>query len=595
MYLKKRYGIHDIFTIAIKANPKVAGFLIAERLVAALIPVIQVLIIADFLAIVGDHINDSASLRQMISPFMMLAFFQCYKWIMPKIFEIFHTKLENTLRADFTYQIVSQIATLKYRYLENDDTQDLIRRVEEGSEWQAKNQFVNGLNLIGLMIEVLGLILVIAHSVQWAALLIMVVAVPLFYLSMKSGTANYQAKREMSQIERKNSYFNEILQNRECVDERTLFGYSKPIINEYFKDYEHVRQYKNKVELFWYVKMKLGGILTVLLSTIIAFILVLPVLQGNMEVGLYMAIVNAVFGLVQTMSWDLADRLDQLASDKAYLKDLAEFSKLEGERDVSGLPTNEKLHFESLEFRNVSFKYPGTERYILKNLSFKIERGKHYSFVGENGSGKTTVTKLIMGLYDYDEGQILFNGMPYESLSFEKKIAISTIVFQDFSRYPLSLAENITIGHINQMGDIPIGPYLNLLGLDHVVAKLPQGIETNLGKIEDGVIDLSGGEWQKIAIARSMVSENEFMILDEPTAALDPVAETQIYELFSQISKKTTTLLISHRLGSTKLAHHIFVIKQGSIVEEGSHQALMQKGGLYQQMYVSQKQWYEEG
>jgi ATP-binding cassette, subfamily B, bacterial len=344
------------------------------------------------------------------------------------------------------------------------------------------------------------------------------------------------------------------------------------------------------------VKMKAGSILFGLISIMISMVLLQPVLAKTISVGLFISLVTAVFSMVQMMSWGLTNSVDQLARHREYLKDLTEFAALD-ELPGAELPhTTPPPVFESIVFRNVRFKYPGMDSYILDGLTLDIHAGRHYAFVGVNGAGKTTITKLLTGLYDGYEGEILLNRRPLSSYPQSDLKSFFSVVYQDFARYSIPFGDNIALGDVNGMqrddAYSAVLPVVEQLGLREAVDNLPNGLASPLGKIRDDGQDLSGGQWQRVAMARSVISPAPLRILDEPTAAMDPIGESRLYEEFENISRGGTTLFISHRLGSTKLADHIFVIGFGRVLEEGSHRELMEAGGEYAGMYESQRSWY---
>jgi len=322
-------------------------------------------------------------------------------------------------------------------------------------------------------------------------------------------------------------------------------------------------------------------------------ILIGPVTSELLSVGMFMSIVNSVFGLIQYLAWSLPEYGDNLAKNKEYLVDLTNFVKLEGDEGYLLKPAKSVIKLKSLEFRNVSFKYPDTENYILNNMSFIIEEGRHYAFVGTNGAGKTTITKLVTGLYEEFEGESLINGKSIKAYGQEQLKAMCSVVYQDFARYYISFRDNILLGDINSFDNLAnMNKAIETVELQDVVGGLPLGINSNLGKIKNDGVDLSGGQWQRIAMARGIVSPASIRILDEPTAALDPISESNVYEKFEEISRGKTTIFISHRLGSTKIADKIFVIGDGTIIESGSYEELMKKNGVYTKMYESQRSWY---
>jgi ATP-binding cassette subfamily B protein len=322
------------------------------------------------------------------------------------------------------------------------------------------------------------------------------------------------------------------------------------------------------------------------------FMLVPSVIGGGMSVGLFISLIGSLFSIINWIGWGLPQHFQQFAEQREYLKDLNQFLELSETKDADALPAAVPVDFDSLEFKNVSFTYPGTEKKILDGCSFKIEKGRHDSFVGVNGAGKTTVTKLLTRLYDDYEGEILLNGVNLREYPLAQVKAAFCAVFQDFARYDITVAENVAIGKANGATDEEIDNAIKLSGFGEKVAALKDGRDTMLGKTQDDGVDLSGGEWQRVAFARAIISPAPVKILDEPTAALDPVAESQIYAQFEEISRGVTTLFISHRLASAKMADIIYVLENGQITEQGSHDELMRAAGTYAEMFESQRSWY---
>ena len=420
----------------------------------------------------------------------------------------------------------------------------------------------------------------------------MLISVPCFYIAIKSGKAGYDAEAEVTKNSRMYEYYAQMLKDREFVEERSLFRFDREYQGRFSEQYEIVRKHKTKVRLKWLLKMKAGSMATIIVSAALILFLVPLTIKGELSLGMFMALINAVFSIVQNMSWDLAWAIDQNTWFHEYFKEMQEVFLLEEDRPRQQEGEGREA-FKTLEFRDVSFKYPGTERYILRHVSFMVQAGKKYAFVGANGAGKTTLIKLINGLYQDYEGKILVNGRDVLSDN-ESGGQLLATVFQDFARYPISLKENISIAQKNGASDEEIEKVIHDIGLEETAGRLKEGIHTSLGKYKKDSQDLSGGEWQKVALARCLFSDAPIKILDEPTAAMDPVYETMIYQKFRQISQGRTVLLISHRLASVKMSDFIFVLDEGRIVEEGTHQQLMEEGGLYREMYTEQAKWYEE-
>jgi ABC-type multidrug transport system fused ATPase/permease subunit len=285
--------------------------------------------------------------------------------------------------------------------------------------------------------------------------------------------------------------------------------------------------------------------------------------------------------------------LGTLHEEVLYLGDLFEFleqiapeERPSLERELA-IPANSALRFEK-----VSFRYPGSEQDVLKDVSLELKAGERMALVGGNGAGKTTLVKLMMGLYRPTAGTIYLGGKALDEWPKEAVRLQFAAVFQDFVRYQFSVRENIAFGALGRATDAEVERAAALAGVAEYAEKMPAKYDTLLGK-ELGGEDLSTGQWQKLATARALVRGAEIVVLDEPTAALDPKAEAEIYERFGEMTRGKSSVLISHRLGSARTCDRIVVLKEGQIIEVGSHDELMLSKGEYSHLFRLQAQWYE--
>ncbi|NLC44347.1 MAG: ABC transporter ATP-binding protein [Clostridiales bacterium] len=382
-----------------------------------------------------------------------------------------------------------------------------------------------------------------------------------------------------------------VLLYRENAFERFLFNYSPQINKKWERNWDYIRRQLVKINARRILIMKLGGILSTLMAIVLIMIMAYLVTQAVLDVVIFIPLVPALFALSNTLSWELSSCLYATAKIQRFFVDLTKFSLLSEYNRTKSDNDIDPGEFKTLEFRSVRFRYPGTEQYVLDGVDLLMEQGRHYAFVGVNGAGKTTITKLIMGLYDDYEGEILLNNIELRTIPPERRRKIFATVFQDFVKYEISLEDNIRLGKPDATNE-DIEEALRLIGLSKLIEKLPDGTQTILGKLKEGGVELSGGEWQRIAMARAVVSHAEVKILDEPTAALDPISESHVYEQFSEIMRGATTIFISHRLGSTQLADTIYVLENGKITETGTHDELMRNRASYYDMYDSQRSWY---
>ena len=310
---------------------------------------------------------------------------------------------------------------------------------------------------------------------------------------------------------------------------------------------------------------------------------------GVGEVSQYVgAITNLFLGITGIFSY-----LGQLRNNASFLSTVYSLLDLPNEMYQGSLTTEKRSDRKyEIEFRDVSFRYPGSDAWALRHVNLKFQVGSRLAVVGRNGSGKTTFIKLLCRLYDPTEGEIRLNGIDIRKYRYEDYLSLFSVVFQDFKLLALPLGENVAAEKTYEKARVT--QCLQKAGFGQRLSELPQGLATYLYKElkKDGV-DVSGGEAQKIALARALYRDAPFIILDEPTAALDPVAEAQVYERFNAILEDKTAVYISHRLSSCKFCDEIAVFDQGEVVQKGTHASLMaEEQGLYHALFTAQAQYY---
>jgi len=297
------------------------------------------------------------------------------------------------------------------------------------------------------------------------------------------------------------------------------------------------------------------------------------------------AIREASSNLQQTFS-----TLSTIADQALFLTDLVAFFQMRPtiESKPNALPAPRPI-LRGFEFRNVSFRYPESSRLVLNNLNFYLRPGERVALIGENGEGKTTIVKLLTRLYDPVEGQVLLDGVDLREYDLEDLYREIGVIFQDYMRYDMTARENIAVGKIAEIDNLPMLQHSAQKSLaDSVVGKLPSGFDQMLGRRFDGGVDLSGGEWQKVALARAYLRDAQVLILDEPTSALDARSEYEVFQRFAELTTGKMALFISHRFSTVRMADRIVVLDNGSIAEEGDHDALTQLGGRYAEMFELQ-------
>ena len=309
-------------------------------------------------------------------------------------------------------------------------------------------------------------------------------------------------------------------------------------------------------------------------------------------IGIFMMVLT-LSGRLQSLISSLLISMMEFGQNLSYMKDFFELQTLS--KEELQCPADE-LDAVSLVFNQVSFTYPSSAQAAIQNLSVHIKDGETVAIVGENGSGKSTFINLIMGFYVPQQGTITVNGEILEGEEINKIRKLTAAVFQDFCHYEGTIRENIEASEIDYiMDEKSFSQLLRQANIEDLVNKQPKGLDEEIGKFSESMNNLSGGQWQRIALARALYRRNtKLMILDEPTAALDPLAEAELYRNFARMTEGKTTLLISHRLGITHMVDRILVFHKGRLVEDGNHESLMEREGYYAKMYRAQAQWYQQ-
>ena len=588
----REYKMRDFIKIPFFISPgTVILRILFDKVIYALIPSLQVLATANFIDTSIKIFNGQVEKNQIILPIASIFLLISYKYFMA-LTGLAREKSNIRLMEVFRVAVTEKRAKLAYCHVENNETWELIERVGQDPTGQIDSGFNNLIQIGELCIRAGSILLILIVQVWWAALLIIALTIPLFWLAIKSGRSNYEASKEAQKHTRRAGYLQGLLSGRDNIEERALFGYADELNKRYKEKYFTAYKTILATQRSNFIKMRGSSIIISLISILIAGALIPPLVSGKITIGMFTSLVSASFGLVRTMSWQLINVASELSNSREYIRDLTAFSKLSETPEVIALPSDYISEPKCVEFCNVSFSYPGMDLLILKNFSLKLFAKKHYAFVGVNGAGKSTIIKLLIGLYDNYSGDILIDGKNLRDFPQQDLKALFSVVYQDFAKYQIMMKDSIGIGNMQGAPLENITDAINILGLNDTVSKLPEGLNTPLGKIKENGAEISGGEWQRVAIARSLVSPSPIHILDEPTAALDPVAESEVYELFSKISKDQSTIFITHRLGAARIADEIFVIADGYVAEQGTHQELLSKGGIYAEMFESQKGWY---
>ncbi|MCM3135804.1 ABC transporter ATP-binding protein/permease [Paenibacillus polysaccharolyticus] len=345
----------------------------------------------------------------------------------------------------------------------------------------------------------------------------------------------------------------------------------------------------------WKAEKKVGLLdlgmrfITVLGYLGIVFLFIRSLLKGNISVGAFAAVYASIDVMFGTMNAIIGTHIANLSQNLGTIKNFVRFLKMPERVGEQAYP--EKNNSVSIE--NVSFYYPGSLSPSLDNISLKIAEGETIAIVGENGSGKSTLVKILLGIYVPSTGIVKLAGQDTKKVDPSVLFKNVSAVFQKFQKYKMTFKENVEISDIRAKSNIgKIKSLSKEVGIDFQNERFPEGENTMISREFNGV-ELSGGQWQRLAIARGLYRNHNIIVLDEPTAAIDPIEELNVYNTFAEIAKDKTAIIVTHRLGSTKIADQIIVMEKGRIIEKGSHNELMNVKGKYMEMYRKQAEWYE--
>jgi ATP-binding cassette subfamily B protein len=386
------------------------------------------------------------------------------------------------------------------------------------------------------------------------------------------------------------NYFSSIIGNRELAKEIRLFGFGDHLISRWLDQMRlvaskriDVTKQSGQVNLLVQIGTSAFYIVCVAVTAVIT-------LKGALSIGLFTALMYAV----QQFQSALDSLFSQIGIFWTQVKSMQDvYSLLDEYCTAKQRGASVPQPPLTVEFRRVSFRYPGSQADSLKELSFTIRPGERIALVGENGAGKSTLTKLLLGLYEPTEGTILVNGIALSAIDSEAWYKQATAVFQDFAKFQLRFRENIGFGHVEDINlDDRLYGAASKVDISDRIYEAEGGLDAQLGNQFSNGIDLSGGQWQRLAAARSHMRSNCITVLDEPTAALDAKAEAKMYEQFLSLAANCTSVFVSHRIGLARLADRIFVLAGGSLIEEGTHEELLERDGQYAAFFQTQAQWY---
>ena len=586
-------NLPPFFRLIYRTSPSLTITNIVLRVLQAALPTailyVGKLIIDEVLLII-DGTGETTFLWQMVALELVLALTSD---LLSRGINLVDSLLGDLYTNQTSVDLMRHAATLDLYHFEDSEFYDKMERARRQTTSrstlmsQLLGQFQSTVTLVVLGVSV-------AAFNPWLILLLVVAVIPSFIQENYFNQQVYSLTRSWTPERRELDYLRYIGASDITAKEVKIFGLADFITNRF---YELSMKYFYANRILAVKRASWGAFFSAVSSLTYygAYVLIIfQTISGVITVGSLTFLAGA-FQRMQSGLQTILSRFSSIGENALYLQDLFDFFKIEPliADKADAIPFPKQIQ-QGWEFQNVSFAYPDSEKYAIKNLSFNLPVGRKVALVGENGAGKTTLVKLLARLYEPTEGRILLDGRDlrdYELSSLRDNVGV---IFQDFFRYQLTARENIAVGRIEEeTNQERIQDSARKSLAEEVVSGLADGYDQLLGRRFAGAVDLSGGQWQKIALARAYMRDAQLLILDEPTSALDARAEYEVFQRFTALIEGKTAVLISHRFSTVRMADHILFLEYGELVEEGSHEELIALGGRYSDLFELQAAGYK--
>ena len=536
-----------------------------------------------------DAVSDGTveNIGKLVLPLLMWILAYAYSTMSSPLMKNIEGTLSDKLIEHINIRMMKKSKSIEgIELFENADFYNDIEFISEQAAWRPINLVIFGSGLIQNAITIISFAILLANYSPVLSLIIIGVNIPNSYYSFKIQQEAFESMVMGSENVREMQYFSDILLSSEFAKEARIYDYFDYFIMKYKNTYDqnHQRIMKSRFKKMNYSVV--FSSINIIVSLLALLWMINEVIQGNFLLGVLVAFTNIIYYIGQNMD-SMIEHSTMLYDTLLYMDKFFAFL----DRDESRVADNQIKFstFDAIEFKDLSFCYPNSQTYALNDISIKVDKGQKIAIVGENGSGKSTLVKLLSRFYDVDEGSILFDGVDYRNYDIKLFRKHFSAVYQDFGKYDLTLRENIAFGDLSYLNDdAKLISVVDQAGLKTPFEKFDSDLDQILGTKFENSKNLSGGEWQKVAIARALLSNREIVILDEPTAALDPRSEFEIYEKLLNLMEGKTVFFVTHRLSAVKLAHKVLVLKGGKVEAFDTHSNLMSTNSYYREMYDMQ-------
>ncbi|MBR0434432.1 MAG: ABC transporter ATP-binding protein [Lachnospiraceae bacterium] len=486
-------------------------------------------------------------------------------------------------------RILEKYVRVDYKNIESEGFQELFYNVINGIKEMLLDGVTVAFELGQQMLEIVSVIVIVMQHSWIVGTITLVCFVPVIVIAAKRGADDYEAFRKFMDIERRKASYEEMLVKENYVNERKIYAFTDWIEKKWADKTDEGLVIFCGAQKKSMLKIKKNSIIIEIILWVVIGALIVLYSRESMTLGTCTILISQIIALNSRLAWYLSARVYALGDSASYMGVYEEYFAYPERDRVNG--SEEIGAIKEIEFKNLSFRYSDDTPYIIKDLNYKLDGDKNYAVVGKNGAGKTTLMKLLTGVYDNYEGEILVNGVELRKIKGNPFSAM----FQDYSKYEISIRDNILLNAEKSSESMDrIREAMKLLQLKLDESIYGKTFEKELGRLTDENRELSGGMWQKLAMIRAIMQDKSYYIFDEPTSALDPIVENEVYNNLAKMMRDRHALLVTHRLGAARLADKIIVIKDGKIVETGSHEELVKQRGEYAEMFEVQKGWYVE-
>ena len=569
-----------------KADRRIASLNIFLQALQALLPVVSLYYIKEMIEAVVKSKQDFAPIIPLIITFSAVQFLLAMaSQLSSYISGIHQQKLTDHLSAS----VLQKAIEVDYEYYENPAYHDTLHLAQQQSLYKA-TQLLSGFNAV--ILNSLSLIFLVGffftlHSNF--ALVFVLLSLPLAMIKWYSGYELVRQERKFAPMERESNYLHQVLTGVSYAKETRVFGYGHSFIEKFknIRYYIHIEKKKLNVKLTAFSLA--AETIEIIVMAVIFFMLARNAWEKSITAGVFVIYIQG-FQRLQSVSKNFLQSLVQLLQQKIFLQDLFAFFDID-----TGLASTGRKPFplinKGLVVTNLSFVYPGTEKKVLQDVHLHCRPGQVIAIVGENGSGKSTLVKLLARLYHVQKGHIAIDDNELENIGMVDYRRNSIFLFQDFEKYFFTVEENIALADTDKQvrPASAIKKAAELAGIDHFIHSMANGYQTRMGRVFEGSQQLSGGQWQKLALARVFYKDARLIVLDEPTSSIDASAELEIFQHIKEQVKGKLIILITHRLYNLKIADHIYVMKEGRIAEKGNFDELIEQNGIFKTMYEAQK------